>query len=741
MDSGQDNPTQLPALDLRNSSDGGKGPLGNQYAGKMLYVGSDREELVETLQSMLVKLGYDVGSSGVDGKFGNDTEKAVKQFQEENKDWNGDGLKVDGLIGPKTSDALNRAMVGLWYDHYQTPVELTEDYALLTATAEALNNTVSVEIEDEVKGRVILTTPVPKQEPPKTEPPKKEPPPSYADQDMWAKKGDDIASSGLKVKYEEKDGNYVQWLQDGAKAMFEMCDAFCQASRFIWFIASYFSPGINIARGPDYDKIKAKYPSIIDKVSQLNKSKGIAEDKVPLVSLLTVKAEEGVNVRIVLFRPDFAQNLGGGPFGWEEAWQIISDWSAGKIDLQLAMWGGTYEGHEIGGHHQKSAIVGLDDKLIAFCGGVDMAYARWALPSHSSSDPIDAGTVDQPVKIDDQMGWIDPSAVLGEWNDEEKEYRTKGSQIFWHDVHTKLVGPAAANLADNFVERYVNAKSSDDVFKPDVDQEPDFLWLKSNYERLSKEEGSKDLIDSEDSYSSAKAYAQILRSYYTSDDYGIWDAYRNLFRKAKKNIYIESQYAFEDANYGLFGVDGCFETLRDALKANNELKVIIAAPVMPDSYDSDIIKNLRELVRTSFTDPKNHSTARVTVYSLVTNIDRDSGSKRVPIYVHVKIAVVDDEWAIVGSANLDRMGMGGKGGGWGSRGSSEIAILVHGQPQALALRGTVVKEHLGSGSPSDTDSFDDVFNSFKDVASKNGRPRDNKALTGQVVFHRLYNDI
>lgn len=181
--------------------------------------------------------------------------------------------------------------------------------------------------------------------------------------------------------------------------------------------------------------------------------------------------------------------------------------------------------------------------------------------------------------------------------------------------------------------------------------------------------------------------------------------------------------------------------MRDALKANKELKVIIVAPVMPDSYDSDIIKNLKELVRTSFTDPKDHSTARATVYSLVTNINRESGTKRVPIYVHAKIAVVDDEWAIVGSANLDRMGMGGKGGGWGSRGSSEIAILVHGQPQALALRGTLVKEHLGSGSPSDTDSFDNVFNSFKDVAAKNGRPRDNKALTGQVVFHRLYNDM
>jgi hypothetical protein len=330
MDGHSDNPTQLPAIDLRNSSDGGKGPLGNQYSGKMLYVGEDRAELVTTLQNMLVTLGYDVGATGVDGKFGNDTEKAVNRFQEEHKDWEGNDLKVDGLVGPKTSDALNRAMVSVWYAQYQTPVELTTDYALLTATAEALTNPVSVEIEDEVRGRVIVSTPVPK---PAPAPPKKEPPNSYADQDMWATKGDDIDNSGMKVKYEEKKGNYIHWLPDGAQAMFQMCDAFCKANRFIWVIASYFSPGINLVRGPDYDKIKAKYPNIIAKVSQLNKVKGIAENTVPLVSLLTVKAEEGVKARIVLFRPDFAQNMGGGPFGWEEAWHIIRDWSRGQVDL------------------------------------------------------------------------------------------------------------------------------------------------------------------------------------------------------------------------------------------------------------------------------------------------------------------------------------------------------------------------------------------------------------------------
>src|ERR1700730_14183148 len=34
-----------------------------------------------------------------------------------------------------------------------------------------------------------------------------------------------------------------------------------------------------------------------------------------------------------------------------------------------------------------------------------------------------------------------------------------GSQWFWHDVHARVLGPAAYSLADNFLNRYLNAQS------------------------------------------------------------------------------------------------------------------------------------------------------------------------------------------------------------------------------------------------------------------------------------------
>jgi len=61
-------------------------------------------------QNDLIKLGYSVGSTGADGKFGNNTEKAVKSFQSTHYDSNGNKLKVDGIVGNATWWSLDNAI-------------------------------------------------------------------------------------------------------------------------------------------------------------------------------------------------------------------------------------------------------------------------------------------------------------------------------------------------------------------------------------------------------------------------------------------------------------------------------------------------------------------------------------------------------------------------------------------------------------------------------------------------------
>jgi phosphatidylserine/phosphatidylglycerophosphate/cardiolipin synthase-like enzyme len=604
---------------------------------------------------------------------------------------------------------------------------------------------------------------------------------------VWARPG---TLSGY-VNYCEQDGNYVQWLVDGREAMYEMCEAFCRATKFIYLIDSYFKPDVLLVRSKnDFESLcakSAKHRETLEAVKDLNKKKeGIDWNKimvkkegvdwnkimgsdkdyaVPLISLLTVKANQGVKVRIVIFHPDSLQEHFGGHFGWLEGWAIVKFWSD-KIDLKLAMMGMRKEGHEVGAHHQKSAVVcakdnqGKDRLLIGFCGGVDLAADRWALPSHNLlTDPIDNRNPE-------------PSRILGRWNG--KDYKTNpGDTPLWHDVHVKVIGPAAYDLALNFVQRYsqaeTNLTTNDDrkAAANDFAKKPEYEVLSAkegsilleklekdtqlNFKEVAIVEGevlglrdqswvSADLLSSDESYSQGRVWAQIVRTYTpakAAGDYGIWDVYKNLFRVAQKNVYIENQYAFKN--------DGIFDVLASNLESKgNKLKVIIVAPVMPDNYDYDINQNILELITVSSSDisrlhtiPERARAARVAAYSLSSYFD----NARIPIYVHAKLAVVDDTWAIVGSANLDSLGVSHA---WKLVGSSEIAILVNGRDQVLALRRQLVKEHLGPKAPSEgkIDNFDDVYEAFIDAADQNGPPNSTKKLLDgvQIVFHRAYQE-
>lgn len=75
--------------------------VGNAYTGRILKEGSSGED-VKQLQKDLKKLGYYQAS--VDGIFGPKTTEAVKAFQTDN------GLVSDGIVGPYTYFALEKAL-------------------------------------------------------------------------------------------------------------------------------------------------------------------------------------------------------------------------------------------------------------------------------------------------------------------------------------------------------------------------------------------------------------------------------------------------------------------------------------------------------------------------------------------------------------------------------------------------------------------------------------------------------
>ena len=74
----------------------------NNNSSTLLKVGS-RGASVQDVQKKLVALGYNVGSTGADGIFGNDTKNAVIKFQGSVR------ISKDGIVGSQTLAKLNEA--------------------------------------------------------------------------------------------------------------------------------------------------------------------------------------------------------------------------------------------------------------------------------------------------------------------------------------------------------------------------------------------------------------------------------------------------------------------------------------------------------------------------------------------------------------------------------------------------------------------------------------------------------
>ena len=89
--------------------------------------GSKGADVIEC-QTDLVKLGYDIGPCGIDGDYGKATMAAVTQFQKDH------GLAADGICGPKTWEALDKAIA----EPDPTPAPEPEPAKTYTVTVKGL---------------------------------------------------------------------------------------------------------------------------------------------------------------------------------------------------------------------------------------------------------------------------------------------------------------------------------------------------------------------------------------------------------------------------------------------------------------------------------------------------------------------------------------------------------------------------------------------------------------------------
>ncbi|GAA3084056.1 phospholipase D-like domain-containing protein [Pseudonocardia yunnanensis] len=325
-----------------------------------------------------------------------------------------------------------------------------------------------------------------------------------------------------------------------------------------------------------------------------------------------------------------------------------------------------------GSHHQKLVVLrhphdpGRD---VAFAGGIDLCHSR----------------------RDDARHLGDPQAL--------PMSRAYGERPPWHDVQFEVRGPAVAALDGLFRERWTDPTPLDS-HNPAARLRDALSKADMVADRLPGEAPTPD--------PAGDALVQVLRTYPArrprypfapGGERSVAQGYAKALRRAERLVYLEDQYMWSPHIARL---------LADALRRSPGLHLVVVVPRHPDvdgrfALPPNLVGRLQAIQVCRAAAPD-----RVHVFDLENHDDT-------PVYVHAKVAVIDDTWACAGSANLNRRS-------WSHDSELSVAVLDetrdereptdpggHGDgARAFArnLRLELLREHLDRAPGDDEDLVD-----------------------------------
>ncbi|OWY96187.1 PhosphoLipase D [Phytophthora megakarya] len=261
-------------------------------------------------------------------------------------------------------------------------------------------------------------------------------------------------------------------------------------------------------------------------------------------------------------------------------------------------------------HHQKNLIIastkstGKDDHPVAFVGGVDITSDRWDTFYHNESVLREEAGIE-----DDYDGWI--------------------------DGHVRIHGPAAKDVAANFLDRW----NSD--YEPTQGIADNLLDFK-NPEYFDLE--PLNYASSGTSSKLGKQNVQIVRTFSCqyehyefapSGELSLFHARIKALKNAKNYIYIEDQY--------FILVPELLEAVLEVMPTIQRLIVVVQRPVGEskasgyEKYLYDMVAPIQKLYPNKFQ-----------IYSTKDSLE---------LYIHSKVVIIDDVYLSVGSANWNRRSM------------------------------------------------------------------------------------
>ena len=444
-----------------------------------------------------------------------------------------------------------------------------------------------------------------------------------------------------------REHSRVTYLIDGRNAMFTMCRHFLAARKYIYLANWGLSADIQLVRGKDQRAGPDGSPEQEALVQEL-RAEGLGEPEIAfwtsqeltLQNVLGYAVRKGVEVKVLL---------------WDSS-IIFSHYNPGKARDQLVAVGVTcllddssrgIRHHPIESLHQKVTVV---DGTHGFVGGIDPLieqngdFDRWDVPIHHYSSNL-RRNADNPL----------PHS--------------------WHDAHAIIEGTAAGDVELNFRQRW-----NDLVQRHRWDNT---LIIPTH-----------PLPEPVESRSLVQIARTIPEHTYSFDAdtgvQGIAQLYVKAFTNAQHFVYLENQYFWLHAYYGLdisfMGPDSPdMERNIRALGAALRRGAAVSF-VLPDHPNVGRALTDAGLERLRQEAPQAAAEGRIQAFCLGTSQNLDGEEHYRPVYVHAKVAVIDDLWSTVGSGNLNNRGM---------RDDTEINVATLDPMLSRGLRLMLIAEHLG----------------------------------------------
>jgi phosphatidylserine/phosphatidylglycerophosphate/cardiolipin synthase-like enzyme len=253
---------------------------------------------------------------------------------------------------------------------------------------------------------------------------------------------------------------------------------------------------------------------------------------------------------------------------------------------------------------------------------------------------------EKTVVIDDRVAFVSGIDLTSDGGDpyDSQEHPARGG-IGWHDVAARLEGPIVADVAEHFRMRW--ATVSDDELPPP---------------RASEAVGDVE----------AQIVRTIPENVYEAalprGDFSVLESYVGAIRSAQRFVYLENQFLWSAEIVALLA-----EKLRNPPR--DDFRVVVLLPVSANDGADVSRGQVAALIHADNGDAR----------FLACSIYARTGRLRDPIYVHAKVAIVDDDWLTIGSANLNEHSLFN---------DSEVNVVVRSPELARDTRLRLWSEHL-----------------------------------------------